>query len=405
MQMMATRRALQSLCVLALGLMLSACAVTQWAEEKTRIDYRSATSRQALDVPPDLVTPRADPRYQLPEPAAADRTLSGFERGRGAVAAQGSSILPKVPGVRIEREGARRWLLVEATPEALWTQVRDFWVDNGFRMDTERPDAGILETDWAENRAKIPMDLFRRTIGRVFENLYSTSERDRFRTRFERTERGTEVHISHRGMIEVYSSSEKDKTVWQPRPSDPELEAEFLNRLMLRLGGKDARPATAAASSGASAAPGAPGAPGSRAAIAAPASSAAPVAASRLAGDAADRRIEFDQPFDRAWRSVGLALDRGSFTIEDRDRSAGTYFVRYIDADEQARAAASGKGFFSRLFSGGRSPLSQQFRFVLTTAGAGTRIAVLDKDGKPTRELDRTTVNRMLELLNQELSR
>jgi outer membrane protein assembly factor BamC len=389
---------LKGACSVGLAWLLSACAVTEWAEEKTRIDYRSAATRPALEVPPDLVTPRADPRYRLPETGGSDRTLSSFERGRGgASAAQGGSILPRVPGVRIERDGARRWLVVDAQPEGLWAQVRDFWVDNGFRMSSERPDAGIMETDWAENRAKIPMDLFRRTIGRVFENLYSTSERDRFRTRFERTAGGTEIHVSHRGMIEVYSSSQQDSTVWQPRPSDPELEAEFLNRLMLRLGGKEAQSASASAATGATS--------GGSKPAAASAATPQPASVSRLVGQGGDRRIEVEQGFDRAWRTVGLALDRGSFTIEDRDRSAGIFFVRYIDADEQARAAASGKGFFSRLFSGGRSPLSQQFRFALKAVGSGTVVTVLDKDGKPAGELDRTTVGRMLELLNQELSR
>jgi len=382
--------------------LLSACAVTEWAEEKSKIDYRSATTRQSLDVPPDLVTPRADPRFRVPD-ATKDRTLSGFEqRGRGAtgsssVASQANLILPRIEGLRIEREGARRWLVVNAAPESLWSAVRDFWVDNGFRLATERPEAGILETDWAENRAKIPLDLIRRTLGRVFDNLYSTGERDRFRTRFERTGAGTEIHISHRGMIEVYSSAQQDSTVWQPRPSDAELEAEFLNRLMLRLGGRDARP-SASASDAAK-----PGVMPQTAA--ASAASVRPVTVSRLAGEGAQRRIELDQPFDRAWRTVALALDRGSFTIEDRDRSAGIFFVRYIDADEQARAAATSAGFFSRLFGGGRSALSQQFRFLLTASGAMTRVVVLDKEGQPVREADLTTVQRMLELLNQELSR
>ncbi|MEN9774120.1 MAG: outer membrane protein assembly factor BamC [Pseudomonadota bacterium] len=379
---------------------LSACAVTEWAEEKGKIDYRSATTRQALDVPPDLVTPRADPRFRIPD-TPKDRTLSGFEqRGRVATgpataASQANVILPRIEGLRIEREGARRWLVVDAAPETLWSAVREFWVDNGFRMATERPEAGILETDWAENRAKIPLDLIRRTLGRVFDNLYSTGERDRFRTRFERTSAGTEIHISHRGMIEVYASAQQDSTVWQPRPSDPELEAEFLNRLMLRLGGRDARPSASATDAAR------PGVTPQTATAAA----ARPALVSRLAGEGAQRRIELDQPFDRAWRTVALALDRGSFTIEDRDRSAGVFFVRYIDADEQARAAANSAGVFSRLFGGGRAALSQQFRFLLTAAGSITRIVVLDKEGQPVRDADLTTVQRMLELLNQELSR
>jgi outer membrane protein assembly factor BamC len=396
-------RAVKFLCVGLSGLLFSACAVTEWAEEKTRIDYRSASTRPSLEVPPDLVTPRADPRYQLPAPGPGERTLSSFERSRaGAALPQGGSVLPQVPGARIEREGSRRWLVVDAQPDAVWGPVRDFWLDNGFRLESERPDAGIMDTDWAENRAKLPMDIIRRTIGRVLDNLYSTSERDRFRTRFERTANGTEIHISHRGMIEVYTSNQQDRTVWQPRPSDPELEVEFLNRLMLRLGGKEARAADSAAA--------VPGKPAASASVLGSGSTAerspAPVSStSRVVGQGADIRIDLDQTFDRAWRLVGLALDRGSFTIEDRDRSAGTFFVRYIDADEQARAAASGAGFFSRFFGGSKSALTQQFQFVLKPAGSGTTLTVLDKDGKPTAEPDRTTVQRMLTLLNQELSR
>jgi uncharacterized lipoprotein len=64
-----------------------------------------------------------------------------------------------------------------------------------------------METDWAENRAKIPQDFIRQSLGKFLDSLYSTSERDKFRTRLERTPSGeTEIYISHRGMIEVYPS-------------------------------------------------------------------------------------------------------------------------------------------------------------------------------------------------------
>jgi hypothetical protein len=100
-----------------------------------------------------------------------------------------------------------------------------------------------METDWAENRAKINNDVIRRTLGKVLDSLYSTPERDKFRTRLETgAEAGqVEIYISHRGMMEIYPDEAKNRTIWQPRPADPELEAEFLQRLMIHLGADEAR--------------------------------------------------------------------------------------------------------------------------------------------------------------------
>src|SRR5690606_8292183 len=107
---------------------------------------------------------------------------------------------------------------------------------SGFTVDSESPQTGIIETDWAENHAKLPLDFIRRSIGRAFDSLYSTGERDKFRTRLEPTPQGgTAVYVTHRGMIEVYTSTGEERRIWQPRPNDPELEAEFLRRLMRRF--------------------------------------------------------------------------------------------------------------------------------------------------------------------------
>ncbi len=374
----------RSVRALSLVALLSGCAVADYIEEKGKIDYKSASGanrRVTLETPPDLISPRGDERYALPQ-RAGDRTLSSFERDRATGAARPAvpGVLPPSPGMRIERAGAQRWLRVDAPAESLWPAVRSFWEETGFKIDVETPEAGIMETDWAENRARIPQDFIRRTIGRVFENAYSSGERDRFRTRLERVEGGTEITISHRGVVEVMRNT-KDGTTWERRPTDSELENELLNRLMLKLGGKSSAGPTAVVS---------------------PA-----VAAERdvrISGAGPDRGLDIDDPFDRAWRRVGVALDRGGFTVEDRDRSRGAYFVRYIDADEQARAAAERPGFLSRLFSGARkSELSQQYRLVLVSAGTGTRLSVLDKDGKPTQEADRVTVTRIVDMLMQQM--
>lgn len=367
--------------------LLGGCGINNYLEERGKIDYKSASNapRTSLEVPPDLVSPRTDERFAVPASRGAERTLSSFERDRAQVAARAgtTSVLPTAPGVRIERSGLQRWLVVDTPPEKLWPTVRDFWTETGFTLETDSAETGILETNWLENRARVPLDFIRRTFGKVVDGVYSSGTLDKFRTRVERLPDGrSEIYVSHRGMEEVTTTVARDSFFWQRRAPEPDLEAEMLNRLMLKLSGGQRAEQLVASSKPA----------------------AQEVRDVRISGEGAGRGIDLDDPFDRAWRRVGLALDRGGFTVEDRDRSRGAYFVRYIDADEQARAAADRPGFFSRLFSRSTKPeLSQQYRLNLVSAGTGVRLTIQDKDGKPTPDADRATVNRILDLLMQQM--
>lgn len=373
--------AVASLCAL-----LGACGLTQKIDEANRIDYRSSTKLPSLDVPPDLSKPRTDGRFTIPERADDDRTWSSFERDRAGPVATGDStqVLPRVSGAHMERDGDQRWLVVDQPPERVWPVVRDFWRDSGFVVQTESPQTGILETDWAENHAKLPLDFIRRTIGRAFDSLYSTGERDKFRTRLEREPNGgTAVYVTHRGMIEVYTSTSEDRTTaWQPRPSDPELEAEFLRRLMLRFV-PEADAAQLAAQDGS-------GASGQRIAVV-------------NTGDT--QHLELPEGFDRAWRRVGLALDRGGFTVEDRDRSQGVYHVRYIDPEIEGGRAGRKPGFLSRIFGSGqaRAEASPRFRIEVQAEGERSVVRVRDPQGQPVDEVDRKTVGRILSLLQEQM--
>ena len=371
------------LLLLAVPFALSACSITDEIDERTRIDYKSAGKLPPLDVPPDLVNPKGDERFAIPD--RAERTFSGYQSARSVERPQQDlKVLPAVEGMRIERAGSQRWLVVDQPADRLWPAVKEFWQESGFILETESPATGIMETEWAENRAKIPQDIVRRTIGRLFESVYSTSERDKFRTRFERTGAGTEIYISHRGMEEVYTSQERERTMWQPRDSDPELEAEFLRRLMVRLGASSESAAKAAA------------APGE-----APREELARVIST---GGAADV-LEVREGFDRAWRRIGLALDRGGFTVEDRDRTQGVYFVRYIDPEVEAGSGK--KGLLSRIFSRAPSKPSsaQQYRIRVEGNETVSRVSVLGKDGAPlAAEADRKTGAKIVSLLREQMA-
>ena len=342
---------LLSLC--AILLLVAGCSIGQRIAE-----FRSGTrAAPPLEVPPELTTPASDDRFAIPDPRAQS-TYSAYQQ-RGTQPAIGrSGVLPPIEGARVERAGDQRWLVVKGQPEAVWPKVREFFVDAGYRLIREMPEVGIMETDWYEDRTKIEDDFVRRTLGRVLDRMWSTGTRDKFRIRLEKgSEPGTtEVYLSHRGLEEVYTSSAQDSTKWQPRPVDRELEAEMLTRIMARIGAPETRVAAAK--------PGATPAAGARAVPSTEPRNAV------LEGGA----LIVNDSFDRAWRRVGLALDRVGFTVEDRDRSKGIFFVRYIDPDADSQAPAKKEGFFDKLQfwkSAPKASTQPQYRIHVGDAGGG----------------------------------
>ena len=348
----------------------------------SNVDYKTASQLPPLEVPPDLTAPARDNRFALPEQRSA--TLSGYQQERKEQVRPGATaVLPQVDNVRLERLGAERWLVVQESPEKVWPVVREFWQERGFLIKEESAEAGVLETDWAENRANLPLDGIRGLLGRLADQIYSTAERDKFRTRLERTPdgKGTEIYISHRGMQEmaiVTNNSNEGKTVWQPRASDPGLEAEFLRRLMVRLGMQE-----------------------ERAKVATAAGVQQPNRAEIVKSNDGSQLLQVNEPFDRAWRRVGLALDRVGFTVEDRDRQNGLYFVRYADPEGDMQKKDAERGLLSRLFSSGDPKVKpEQYRVQVRQEKELSMVHVLNKDGGAETS---TTAQRILALLHEQL--
>ena len=367
---------------------LAGCSTATSLLDGKRIDYKSAGQLPTLEIPPDLTTPVRDNRYLLPDTGKSTATLSGYQADRAQQAKTGNitaGVLPAVDKMRVDRAGTQRWLVVAEPPEKLWPIVRDFWQENGFLLAVNLPEAGVMETDWAENRAKIPQDWLRKTLGALIDQIYSTAERDKFRTRLERNdEGGSEIYISHRGMVETDTNCSNTGcigTKWQPRTPDPELEAEFLRRMMVRLGSQQEKAQQLVATS-------------------APASARAAV----QAGIGGFETLEVFEPFDRAWRRVGLALDRVGFTVEDRDRQKGQYFVRYADTDASDMARKDGeKGLLSKLQfwkSNDATVKAEQFRVHIRQFAGKSVVQVLTKDGA---QANTQTTRRIVALLYEQL--
>ncbi len=392
------RKSLPGLLLSALVALSAGCT---WSGSlfSDKIDYQNAKTRSTpLEVPPDLSQLPREERFTVPERPQSFTASGTASAGRpgapagSAATAAGGTVAPTGALARLERQGDHRWLVVNMPPEKAWPILLDFWPSVGLAVEKSDPAAGVMETVWAENKAKLDQGIIRQTLGRFLGSVYSTGEQDRYRARLERTGDGTsEIFISHRGMVEVFTSTAQDRTAWQPRPPDPELEAEMLQRLLVRFD-----------SSAAKAAPAATAAAGPAGAAATAGTAAAAPERAFIVKGAGGRseRLDIDDPFDRAWRRIGLALDRGGFTVEDRDRAKGIYFVRYLDPDFEAKAKDE-QGFLTKLLGREKPVQAPQYRVQLTSAGdAGTQVRVYGSEGKP--ELS-PAGDRILALLKDQL--
>lgn len=382
---------------------LTACStIENWLGVEMTDYHDGAKQNAALDVPPDLTQLAKDSRSQVQggvisasamQQQGNKLVLPQAKPGAATAAGPGQVALNSAGDIKLVRSGSDRWLHSTLTPEQLWPQVRGFWTSRGFAIASEQPEVGVMETDWLEDRSKLPQDFFRKALGRVIDGLYSSGLKDKYRTRIERAEGGgTDIFVSHRGAAEVYTNSQHDNTDWQPRPSDPGLEAEMLSRMMLKLGGKQdeldaARMAAAASSASQTAAPAAP----------------APAAIDQADLDSKKElakvpdSLSVNDDFERTWRRVGQSLDRHGFTVEDRDRKQGLFFLRYADPTQ---AGKEEPGFFSRLFGKDKASTAERYRVSVVADGQHSTIKVLNSQGQQVTD---ENAKRILRLLMEDL--
>lgn len=351
---------------LATLVFLSGCG-SLLSGDKVNYKTEGGTKVVPLDIPPDLTQLARDSRYTVP-----GGPVTASSMGTRPVATVAATAAKQVNDVRIERDGNQRWLVVNRPADVVWPIVHGFWKENGFDYVVEQQQLGLLETEWAENRAKIPQDLIRRTLGKVLDGLYSTGQRDKFRTRIERNSAGgVDIFVTHRGMTEEYTDQTKTGTIWTVRPRDPELEAEFLSRLMIKLGvsADQAQVNT---------------------------SQAAVVSKTSIVTKNGATLLSIPDSFDVAWRRVGLALDRTGFTVEDRDRAQGIYFVRYVDTTPKEE-----KGFFSKMFSSASAETGPvKYRIAVRNAGSASEVSVKNASGQ---DENSPVSQRILKLLADDL--
>lgn len=357
---------------LVIGLLVIALASGCSSKGRKKIDYDAARTLPSLEIPPGLST--------LPQSSSVQSgkaTYSEFEVQQQRSKGEFPDLLPTFDNVRLERAGTHRWLVVKVEAEKLWPQMHDFMNSVGLTVAKERPEVGILESDWAENRANMGTGI-QRFLAKLASVVGGADRMDKYRIRLERGEvpGTTEVYLSHRGMQQVVlasgaSLSRKDEEVfgWKPRPSDPELEAEMLRLLMLHIG------VTAPQ------------------AVAVLSTEPRPAQATMGRNESGFPALNLFDSQERAWRRVGLSLDRIGFTVEDRDRSRWTYYIRYADPQEDRKKKKKRK-------KKKQEETEQEYQVALKPVENGTAIEVFDQNGAPSAP---KTSEQILSLLYEQL--
>lgn len=357
---------------IGLGLtVLAGCSqLNQLMGSEEAVNYKSTVAGDPLSIPPDLSQANSGAHYKAPEGSA---TYSQFAKNQQErrTAGPGENILPQASGIQVMRDGNIRWLVVDQPAEAVYPKVVDFWGEQGFTIRTQNPRAGLMETDWAENRAKIPEGWIKSALGSIMDSVFDSGERERFRARLERVNGKTEIYISHDQMVETGTADNRGWK-WVEGKEDPGLNAAMLARLMVFLG-TDVQTAQAKIEK----------------------AEKAPGVAQVTQAQDGQVALTLAEPFDRAWRRVGVALDSAGFSIDDRDRSTGDYFVRYLDTDTGQKIEQP--NFISRMFGGKGTSEAKVYRIHVAQQGQGSVVNVLDQNGQP----DTTdTAKRIITVLN-----
>jgi outer membrane protein assembly factor BamC len=380
--------------LLLAGVVVAGCS----SPSPTQVDYKSDSKSKevSLAIPPNMLDETSDQR-SLP-PQGGTTSLSALEQvQQTAPKTDTNTVIPPVAGMHIQRDGTESWLVIDnKSPDDVWPQVRRFWQEQGFLLVVDQRDKHLMETDWNETRPQINQGLIRNTLTKAMGNSYVAAERNKYRTRLETApDGGTYVFISQKGLTEQVTGVNNDQTEWRPSPNDPALETEYLKRMMAALGRADsqgqlaaAQPASGAQVASTDPAAGVPAKPAAAqtgtAAIAAQnvtqsGQSALPGDQSSAGDPTSSTQLTLNESYDQAWLRVGLALDRSNFTVDDRDRNRGLYFVRYVDPKD---LSSDEQGFWSQIFHGRKEKEAKVYRVnVRAITEDQTRVAVVDDKG------------------------
>ena len=274
----------------------------------TKPDYKAVYTttiqeNDDLEIPPGMDAPQIGSDL-LPELQKSIKSASTYQESLKGVP-KSSSFTRDYQGMNFVREGSLFWLEVDAPGNEVWADLRNFFIRLGFEISIEQPEIGYMQTNWLLNKEDVPTNF----LSSLLDKLFSSSEKmDRYRLRLEwdAEKKRSRVFVSHQGLREIIEGVDDNisvvQTKWVPRASESELEVELLMRFMAfrGLNVEDAKETVAGVKS-------------------------KKVAEVKTADNKSSLMI--NEPFARGWRHVGIAMDRLGYKVDDKNRSAGVYYV------------------------------------------------------------------------------
>tara|TARA_R110002050_G_scaffold1244_5_gene8756 strand:+ start:43843 stop:44871 length:1029 start_codon:yes stop_codon:yes gene_type:complete len=303
--------------------------------------YRKADTMPPLDVPPDLSTTRINDDIAGKQNNTA--TYSEFEEAANNPLASKYNIAPDTKP-SLSGEGSKRHLIVPGEREAIWAQILDFWAQNNIDITRKDIRIGLMDTE-------------------------QTADDYAYRVRMERgdTSKTASIYVS---AASGDNNSQKDEAMLRQL-------ADFLGVLYQEERAKieavkQSQPETATVKT-------------------------------QLIDEAgAQKALLVGQDFSDVWNRVGRVLDSKGFAVEDRDRSRGTYFVRYLDPLIEAQEKESGILSSLAFWKDDVEKSPEEFYYIKLISDADkTKIVILDAEEKRTSS---ETAKRLLTLMQEQLS-
>lgn len=304
--------------------------------------YRKAETMPPLDVPPDLSTSRIND--DIAGKSNSSATYSEFEEAANNPLATKYNITPETKPT-LSGEGDKRHLIVQGDREQTWQRLLDFWSEKGVEVSRKDIRIGLMDTATVDGEDYAYRVRMERGDSSKQQHIYVGAAG--FDTNATKDEAMLRQLADYLGVLQ----QEQQAKVEAQKQSQP--QQQTVNVMLIDdIGGQQA--------------------------------------------------LMVEQDFSDVWGRVGRVLDSKGFSVEDRDRSRGHYYVHYIDPFNEAEKEEG--GLLSSLAfwrdDDEKSP-GEYYYIKLISDAEKTKIIILDSEEVRTSS---PTAKRLLGLMQEQLA-
>lgn len=288
-------------------------------------DYLEARRTAPMNLPEGVATSkRLDPLLPIPRNVADDTALTDYDVPRP----QPLSVASEGGDFTLQKSAASRWILAQRPPAEAWPLARQYFEDNGFRIDQESVQTGEFTTAWQS------FDSLSSDLGQRLRGGSDVSGDIRLQVR---VEPGVQRNTSEIYVVSAQRPAGSSEDVAFPARTTSGVDATLVDQMLASF--------TRGAEKGGSVS------------LLAARDFDAPSQVAMTEDGSGNPVLTVGADLDRAWSSVGRALEQGGqWRVEDINRSLGLYYINL--AEKGGRADDNKPGFFGRLF--GHEPTKEE---------------------------------------------